>query len=75
MISVKHFFCMLQIKIIFTVLVPWQINDGLNVLCLNRKIRTLRMKPFKLTKFLFKNFGNFGRHGHSGHSGRPGAGG
>ena len=55
-IAIQDFLCMGKIEIILAVFVPWQIDNRLHILRLDREIRRLRMQALQLAHLLLKRF-------------------
>lgn len=54
-ILIEYGFCPLKVEIIFCVFVPWQFQQGLNVIKLYRIFASCRIKPVKLLYFFFES--------------------
>ena len=55
MVAVEHLLRMIQVEVILTVFVPWQIDNGLHILRLHGIIGRLGMNPLKTFHLLLEN--------------------
>ncbi len=59
MVFIQHFSGIVQIKIIFAVFIPREIEQCLTEGELNRIFSGCRIQPIKLSNLFFEKFGNF----------------